>query len=64
MKEEAWSLGGEEIKIFLTIALGNRYMSELGRRCEQLSGENCNDIFIQVKINTVKPLKSNFGKTS
>lgn len=39
-------------------------MSELGRRWEQLSEESYKDIFIQVKINTVKPLKSNFGKTS
>lgn len=47
-----------------TVALGNRYMSEWGRRREQLSEESYKDIFIQVKINTVKPLKSNFGKTS
>lgn len=39
-------------------------MSEWGRRWEQLSEESYKDIFIQVKINAVKPLKSNFGKTS
>jgi len=39
-------------------------MSEWGRRWEQLSGESYKDIFIQVKINTVNPLQSNFGKTS
>lgn len=39
-------------------------MSEWGRRWEQLGGESYKDIFMQVKINTVNPLKSNFGKTS
>lgn len=39
-------------------------MSEWERRWEQLSRESYKDIFIQMKINTVKPLKSNFGKTS
>lgn len=66
MEEEVGSLGEEEINIFFnnTVTLGNRHTFEWGRRWEQLSGETYKDIFIQVKINTVKPLKSNFGKTS
>lgn len=65
MKEEAGVWGEEEINIFNnTVALGSGYMSEWGRRWEQLSGKSYKDIFIQVKINTVKLLKSNFGKTS
>lgn len=65
MKEVSKVWGEEEINIFNnTVALGSKYVSEWERRWEQLSGESYKDIFIHVKINTVKLLKSNFGKTS